>query len=61
MAIGRTPLPAAFARAMRAEARREGMSGRMLLRIEFINARMAVVAVGEVPVAARRWSYVYPA
>jgi hypothetical protein len=34
---------------MRAEAWREGMSG----MIRFISARMAVVAVGEVPVAAR--------
>jgi hypothetical protein len=60
MAIGRTPLPPGFARAMRAEARREGMSGRMPLMIKFISARMAEVAVGEVPVAARRWSYVHP-
>jgi hypothetical protein len=45
---------------MKAEARRERMSGRIPLMIKFISARMAVVAVGEVPVAARRWSYVYP-
>jgi hypothetical protein len=60
MAIGRTPRPQGFARAMRVEALREGISERMPLMIKFISARMAALTVGEVPVAARRWSYVHP-
>jgi hypothetical protein len=28
--------------------------------IKFISAKMAVVAVGEVPVAAQKWSHVHP-
>jgi hypothetical protein len=36
------------------------MSWRMPRMIDFISARMAVVAVGEVPVAAQRWSHVHP-
>jgi hypothetical protein len=53
MAIGRTPRPPGFARVMRAEACSEGMSGRQLLMIRFISRRTALVAVGEVPVAAQ--------
>jgi hypothetical protein len=50
MMIGRTARPPGFARAMRAEVWRQGMSGRMLLMMKFISARMAVVTLGEVPV-----------
>jgi hypothetical protein len=61
LADGNTTHAAAprLARAMRAEAWREWMLGSMPLMLKFISARMAVVAVGERPVAARRWSYVH--
>jgi hypothetical protein len=57
MAIGHTPRPPGFSRVMSAEALKEGRwpPTRGLRR-----SRMAEVAVGEVPVAARMWSYAHP-
>jgi hypothetical protein len=53
-------IPSLYASALIAFAKPGGHGVRPIAMIRFISARMAVVAVGEVPVAARRWSYVHP-
>jgi hypothetical protein len=53
MAIGRTPRPPGFSRAMRAEELKEGRSRRWPPTRRLRRSRMPEVAVGEVLVAAR--------